>query len=309
MARRRKKGEDHVNHEAWAIPYGDLITLLLAFFVVMYALSSVNEGKFRVLAESLQAAFRGAPMAPEPIQVGRPARGFDPSMLGQPGGLPPLGLAAPRSWADHFGDRDGGPLDGDLAAGDDDAMALLEVERGLQEMADQIQRAMTPLIEEDLIRIRRERFWVEVEINTSLLFDSGSAQIFPEARPILEEVGGILQDLPVRVHVEGFTDDLPISTPAFPSNWELSAGRASSVLRLLAGHGLDPARMAAVGFGEHRPIADNATPEGRQQNRRVVIVVLADERPRAHQASSPDTLHDDIDRDPGPPAVSGGGAP
>ncbi len=293
-----------MNHEAWAIPYGDLITLLLAFFVVMYALSSVNEGKFRVLAESLQAAFRGAPMAPEPIQVGRPARGLDPSVLGQPGGLPTLGLAAPQALADHFGDSP----DGDLGAGDDDAPALLEAERGLREMADQIQRAMTPLIEEDLIRIRRERFWVEVEINTSLLFDSGSAQIFPEARPILEEVGEILRDLPVRVHVEGFTDDVPISTPAFPSNWELSAGRAASVLRLLADHGLDPVRMAAIGFGEHRPIADNGTPEGRQQNRRVVIVVLADERPRAQTASSPKSLHDDLDRRPGPSGPSGGEA-
>ncbi len=308
MARRRKKGEEHVNHEAWAIPYGDLITLLLAFFVVMYALSSVNEGKFRVLAESLQSAFRGAPMAPEPIQVGRPARGLDPSVLNQPLGAPPPGLAAQRSLVEHFGDH-GGLLDRDSAASDEDARALLEIEQGLQEMADKIQRAMTPLIEEDLIRLRRERFWVEVEINTSFLFASGSAQIFAEARPILEELAGILQDLPVRVHVEGFTDDLPISTPAFPSNWELSAGRASSVLRLLADRGLDPTRMAAVGFGEHRPIADNATPEGRQQNRRVVIVVLADERPRAHHAASPATLHEDLDRGSAPPGMSGRGGP
>ncbi|TVP87729.1 MAG: flagellar motor protein MotD [Thioalkalivibrio sp.] len=309
MARRRRKSEEHVNHEAWAIPYGDLITLLLAFFVVMYALSSVNEGKFRVLAESLQSAFRGAPMAPEPIQVGQPARGLDPSVLSQPLGVSPPGLAATRSLAEHFGDRDGGPLDGASAVADDDALALQEIERGLQEMADQIQRAMTPLIEEDLIRLRRERFWVEVEINTSLLFASGSAQIFAEARPILEELAGILQDLPVRVHVEGFTDDLPISTPAFPSNWELSAGRASSVLRLLADRGLDPTRMAAVGFGEHRPIADNATPEGRQQNRRVVIVVLADEPPRVHQTSSPETLHQDLDRGSAPSGASGRGEP
>ena len=287
-----------MNHEAWAIPYGDLITLLLAFFVVMYALSSVNEGKFRVLSESLQAAFRGTPMAPEPIQVGQLARGFDTSPVGQAGTILPVDLAVPRFLSDPDGEweGDGGP--GELSAGDGfDRAALEEIERSFQRMADQIQHAVTPLIEQNLIRVRRERYWLEVEINTSFLFSSGSADIFPEARPILEELAEILSDLPVRVHVEGFTDDVPISTPVFPSNWELSAGRASSVLRLLADRGLDPTRMAAIGFGEHRPIADNDTPEGRQQNRRVVIVVLADQRPRVNDALPADVLRDGLDRE------------
>jgi len=310
MARRKKKAEEHVNHEAWAIPYGDLITLLLAFFVVMYALSSVNEGKFRVLSESLQAAFRGTPMAPEPIQVGQLARGFDTSPVGQAGTILPVDMSVPRFLSDPDGERDGDAGPGELIAGDGfDGAALQEVERGFQQMADQIQRAVTPLIEENLIRFRRERFWVEVEINTSFLFSSGSADIFPEARPTLEELAGILKDLPVRVHVEGFTDDLPISTLVFPSNWELSAGRASSVLRLLADRGLDPTRMAAIGFGEYRPIADNDTPEGRQQNRRVVIVVLADQRPRVHDALSADTLRDGLDREAAAASVSGGQDP
>jgi chemotaxis protein MotB len=295
MAKRRKKGEEHVNHEAWAIPYGDLITLLLAFFVVMYALSSVNEGKFRVLSESLQAAFRGTPMAPEPIQVGQLARGLDTSPVGQAGTILPLDMALPRFLSEQDGDwdEDGGSGEAEF---EESAAMLLEAERGLREMADKIQRAVTPLIDENLIRMRRERFWVEVEINNSFLFESGSAALFPEALPVLGELAEILKDLPVRVHVEGFTDDLPINTPAFPSNWELSAGRASSVLRLLADRGLDPTRMAAIGFGEHRPIAANDTPEGRQQNRRVIIVVLADQRPLAHDAMSPESLRDGMDR-------------
>jgi chemotaxis protein MotB len=308
MAKRRKKGEDHVNHEAWAIPYGDLITLLLAFFVVMYALSSVNEGKFRVLSESLQAAFRGTPMAPEPIQVGQLARGLDTSPVGQAGTILPLDMALPRFLSEQDGDGDQDGRSGE-AEFDGSAAMLLEAERGLREMADKIQRAVTPLIDENLIRMRRERFWVEVEINNSFLFESGSAELFPEALPVLGELAEILKDLPVRVHVEGFTDDLPISTPVFPSNWELSAGRASSVLRLLADRGLDPTRMAAIGFGEHRPITANDTPEGRQQNRRVIIVVLADQRPLAHDALSPENLRDGIDRSVMSERVSGGTDP
>lgn len=296
MGKRRKKHDEHVNHEAWAIPYGDLITLLLAFFVVMYALSSVNEGKFRVLSESLQAAFRGTPMAPEPIQVGRPARGLDTSPVGDAATILPMSMGLPRMLED-LGELEGGL--GDLVRGDGlQQEELMEAERGMRRIADQIELAVTPLIDANLIRMRRERLWIEVEINTSFLFASGSAAIFPEARPILEQLAGILKDLPVRVHVEGFTDDVPISTAAFPSNWELSAGRASSVLRMLVDSGLDPTRMAAIGFGEYRPIADNDTAEGRRQNRRVAIVVLADQRPRMHGAQAPQQLHDDLDRGP-----------
>lgn len=298
-----------MNHEAWAIPYGDLITLLLAFFVVMYALSSVNEGKFRILSESLQAAFRGAPMAPEPIQVGRLARGVDSSPVGDAATMLPITPAIPRFITGFGAEHD---WYGGQETGFGDAFereSWLEVERGLQEIADQIQKAVTPLIEADLIRIRRERFWLEVEINTSFLFASGSAEIFLEARPILGELAGILKDLPVRVNVEGFTDDVPINTPVFPSNWELSSGRASSVLRLLVEEGLDPTRMAAIGFGEHRPVADNATAEGRRQNRRVTIVVLADQRPGVDDASAPLSRYDEIDRTPAAPEASGSRGP
>lgn len=294
MPRRRKRQEEHTNHEAWAIPYGDLITLLLAFFVVMYALSSVNEGKFRVLSESLSAAFRGTPMAPEPIQVGSLARALHTSPAGDAGSIIPMDVAIPRVLLDSSDfdglDPDAGGMSGDEGLREDE---LREAARGMSLIADLIQRAVAPLIDADLIRMRREHFWVEVEINTSLLFASGSAEIFPEARPVLDELSGILEDLPVRVHVEGFTDDVPISTAQFPSNWELSAARASSVLRLLVENGLDPTTMAAIGFGEYRPIADNETPEGRRQNRRVTIVILADHAPRLDRRLDPGALRDD----------------
>ena len=297
MPRRRKRQEEHTNHEAWAIPYGDLITLLLAFFVVMYALSSVNEGKFRVLSESLTAAFRGTPMSPEPIQVGSLARALHSAPAGDAGTIIPMDIARPRALLDPrdfdaFG-RDAGGMSGGEGLREDE---LQEAARGMSLIADLIQRAVAPLIDADLIRMRREHFWVEVEINTSLLFASGSAEIFPAARPVLDELSGILEDLPVRVHVEGFTDDVPISTAQFPSNWELSAARASSVLRMLVENGLDPTTMAAIGFGEYRPIADNETPEGRRQNRRVTIVILADHVPRLDRRLDAGAPRDDRDR-------------
>lgn len=301
---RKKKHEDHVNHEAWAIPYADLMTLLLAFFVVMYAVSSVNEGKFRVLSESIVAAFRGVPMVPDPIQIGQPATTII-ATEGEParktslfefqssGLLAELG-AVDRMWEGIFGD--------DLDAG-----ALAEIAEGMSRIADEIQEAMGALIDADMIRVRRDLFWLEVEINTAILFASGSSELYPAARPILEKLGSILKEFNVRVHVEGFTDTMPISTQVFPSNWELSAGRAATVVRLLAQQGLDPVRMAAIGFGEFRPIADNATAEGRQENRRVTVVVLADRSIRFQDAAGSELLRSDIDRRPAQPVT--GGAP
>jgi chemotaxis protein MotB len=296
MARRKRHHEEHTNHEAWAIPYGDLITLLLAFFVVMYAISSVNEGKFRVLSDSLVAAFRGTPMAPEPIQVGHLARALQSSPAGTFGTIVPMDMEVARmiSEADDSG--------WDLPEGEGGEGLEGDAERlfaeGIDRLAERISAAMMPLIDADLIRMRREQFWIEVEINTELLFASGSAALFPEARPVLDTLSDILRDLPVRINVEGFTDNLPISTPAFPSNWELSGARASSVIRLFAENGLNPAKMAAVGFGEHRPISDNDTPEGRSRNRRVTIVILADFDRRVGEVAQPESLREDVDRGP-----------
>src|SRR5690606_32244737 len=128
----------------------------------------------------------------------------------------------------------------------------------------------------------------EIEINTSVLFPSGRADVSPEARPVLERLGAILAGNPVRTHVEGHTDERPINTLVFPSNWELSAARAARVVRIFQDQGVAPERMAAVGLGEFHPIADNATPSGRQENRRVVIVVMAD-RERVLDRDPPET--------------------
>ena len=280
---RRKKHEEHLNHEAWAIPYGDLITLLLAFFVVMYAVSSVNEGKYRVLADSLVAAFRAPPRSLEPIQVGPYLVRADEELpTGLPRTLVPFevdGRMVPEPQpieveTDRHAPRRPDPGAGDVGQENDSAWVVIE------RLADEVIEAMAPLIEADLIRVQRVSFWLEVEINTNFLFASGSAVVAADAQPAIRRLAQLLAPADVRLQVEGHTDSVPISTAQFPSNWELSAGRAASVVHLLAANGVDPAAMAAVGYGEHRPVADNDTAEGRRQNRRVLIVVLSGKKPQ-----------------------------
>jgi chemotaxis protein MotB len=272
---RRHRHEEHANHEAWAIPYGDLITLLLAFFVVMYAMSSVNEGKYRVLSDSLVAAFRGAPRTLEPIQVGEKTVGsgadihmtiVQQAMLeGQP-----REMLAPLTDSPIM--RQGSRQSPDQAK-NSEAMDSAEA-AALESVAREVEQAMAGLIEKDLIVVRRHGLWVEVEIRTDILFPSGVATLSPSAITVLQQLAATLEPFPNPIRVEGHTDNLPINTRAFPSNWELSAARAASVVHLFMKAGLAPQRLAVIGLGEHRPIQGNDTPEGRNANRRVVLVIL-----------------------------------
>ncbi len=283
MARKRKH-EDHINHEAWAIPYGDLITLLLAFFVVMYAISSINEGKFRVLSDSLQAAFRGTPRSLEPVQMGQKTRGsgadiamtiVQQSMIdGQPrqmleaipmNGAPAQGAGAARyPGAGQTGHAQPLPSDHPIA-------------KQLARVADELETALQSLVDANLVAVRRHEFWLEVEVRTDILFASGEANLSNKAIPALDALAATLSKYPNPVRVEGHTDNRPINTRYYPSNWELSAARAASVVHRFARGGLAPTRLSVIGFGENRPTQSNDTAAGRDANRRVVIVILAGE--------------------------------
>lgn len=276
---RKHKHEEHQNHEAWAIPYGDLVTLLLAFFVVMYAVSSVNEGKYRVLADSLSVALGGPPRALKPVQIGdKPEKGTQTESLFNTVTL--RGFEQERSGIQPNmpGARMGGaePMPGSEpgAAQRREQNASRDSGAELQRMADAVQQAMQDLIDQALVIVRRSEQWLEIEINTDILFASGVAAIGSGAAPVLQRLADILAPFPNTLRIEGHTDDRPIATVAFPSNWELSAARAASVVHLFMRHGVDPARMTVVGLGEHHPVADNASAEGRNRNRRVVVVVL-----------------------------------
>ncbi|MCW8918217.1 MAG: flagellar motor protein MotD [Gammaproteobacteria bacterium] len=266
---RKKRPEEHVNLERWLISYADFITLLFAFFVVMYAISSVNEGKYRVLSDTLNSAFQSPPRTLQPVQVGESGVTGEPSLL-------EAESAAAQPETIDLRQPEEGPVD-DGSAGENGQGGEAG---GLEEIAGNFERALLPLIEKDLINITRSDDWVEVEINSSLLYGSGRAELEDEALPVLRSLAAILRRYPNQIQVEGFTDNLPISTYLFPSNWELSAARAAGVVHLFMRSGVAPERMSAIGFAEFHPIADNATAEGRRKNRRVVLVIMSQKTDR-----------------------------
>jgi chemotaxis protein MotB len=254
---RKKKHEDHVNHEAWAIPYGDLVTLLFALFTVMYAMSSVNEGKFRVLSDAMIAAFNGAPKTMRPVNMGEPEPGK--------GGEKPLIGITPTALIKIKTQDMVTPLPKPQSP--DVPGSLIRMER-------EVQDAMRALIDAKLITVKRESMWLEIEINTDILFPSGSGAFSSSAEPVLDKLAEVLKPFPNPIRVEGHTDDRPIHTGTFPSNWELSAARAASVVHQFTKQGIDPLRLEIVGFGEFHPRQANSSTEGRNANRRVAVLVL-----------------------------------
>lgn len=260
MARRRRRTrvDEEENLDRWLVSYADFITLLFAFFVVMYAVSSLNEGKYKEVTNSLIAAFKNVPRSLEPIQVGEVSRDNKNDVID---------VSTHKDASTSAG--------GEGAASDESNQA--GANNSFREKADNIEESMMELIQMDEVTLRRSDKWLEVEINTRILFSSGDAQLFESAAPVLQKVAGILAPYPNPINVEGFTDNIPISTTQYASNWELSAARAASVVHLFSKAGVEPGRMSAIAYGEFRPIGDNSTVKGRLKNRRVVIAILADD--------------------------------
>ncbi|MCU1715969.1 flagellar motor protein MotD [Pseudomonas sp. 5P_3.1_Bac2] len=237
MARRRYQ-EEHENHERWLVSYADFITLLFAFFVVMYSISSINEGKYKILSDSLDGIFNQPDRSVKPIPVGEEK---------------PRTTEPARSMVDE--------------------PESTTADQTLQSIANKVREAFGDLIKSDQLKVSGNEMWIEIELSSSLLFSSGDAIPNNAAFDIVEKVAKILAPYQNPIQVEGFTDNLPIQTAEFPTNWELSAARAASVVRMLSMEGVNPSRMAAVGYGEFQPVADNVTAGGRARNRRVVLVV------------------------------------
>jgi chemotaxis protein MotB len=239
---RRKAEEEHENHERWLVSYADFITLLFAFFVVMYSISQVNEGKYKVLANSINAAFHAIPGA---------SAGVLPSTV-------PAQPIVPSTKT---------PSEIKL-----EQMKRQNQER-MRNIAQAILQALRPLVKDGKVRVTEGAMGITVEVNASILFQPGESQMQDSAVRSMTTLGQILALTDFPVKVEGYTDNIPINTAQFPSNWELSGARASSVVRLFIENGVAADKLTAIGYAEQRPIADNATPEGRMRNRRVAITM------------------------------------
>jgi chemotaxis protein MotB len=237
-----KKREDHEkeNSERWLLTYSDLITLLMIFFVVMYAMSNVDAQKYQVLSQSLNGAL-------EPSGMGGSGSGGTAS-----GG----GIDVSQALADGKSDQ----VDPELVAAAEEITKLIR-EKNLQ----------------DKVSVSIQERGVVVGLMNTVLFDPGSAQIKPDSVPTLVAIGQIANGVHNYIRIEGNTDDVPQSSPQFPSNWELSVVRATEVLRLMiAQSGVAPDKISAVGYGEYRPSVPNTSAENRTRNRKVDVVILSD---------------------------------
>ncbi|HZW25692.1 MAG TPA: flagellar motor protein MotD [Gallionella sp.] len=240
MARRNKRYE-HDNHDRWLISYADFVTLLFAFFVVMYSISSVNEEKYKSFGEALNSAFNkeagSVPAASGPQEQSR------------------------------------------LFMADRQTLRLGEQQRRIQahmkSLSTGLSQVMSNLIDQRQVSINQTKRGVEIDISASALFRTGEAALQPGTLDVLRQVAAVLSKEELPIEVEGHTDDVPIATAQFPSNWELSSARASSVVRQLVESGVPAKRLAVVGLASNQPLAPNDSPEGRAMNRRVTITILS----------------------------------
>lgn len=253
MSRRRPSTDISINHERWLVSYADFITLLFAFFVVMYSISQVSESKYRVLSATLTEIFNEPKRALEPIQMGELSRSTKAELT-------------PDEIMNHNPKSQG----------------AFDKTADLPQLSDQFTEQFADLIDDKVVQVNSNEYWLQISLNNSILFSLGSVKPTLEARSVLAEVADLLRGFNNPIQVEGYTDNIAVSSKQFPSNWELSTARASAALKVLVEHGISPQRLAAVGYGEYQPIAENETPEGRAQNRRIVLMIAREkaQRPR-----------------------------
>jgi chemotaxis protein MotB len=248
MARRRRHDEDAERPDRWLVSYADLITLLFAFFVVMYAISQVSESKYRVLSDALVQAFQSQSRPAEPD-------------------------AQPETPRAPLGTERGGIVG--TALGPAEERALREALARMKVLAGELTTLLDPLVTQGLVRVSETRQGLVIEMNANALFRSGQASIEPAASETLAQVARKLAGTRSAIRVEGHTDDVPIATAAFASNWELSAARAAAVVRLFVESGIPASRLTAIGHADNQPVEPGVSPEARARNRRVTVTVSA----------------------------------
>ena len=266
MRKRRNfdQQEYRENHDRWLVSYADFITLLFAFFVVMYAISSVNENKYRVLSGSLVSAFkRNASDSNQPSAINPSSIVTEPELESE-------------SESEPEPDPEISLIEKEPNLNEQETKRYVKQQK-MQDMANDIMQVLAPLVQDGRVSVTQSVQGITIEINASVLFSTGHAQLAESSEQTLRAVAEVVRGHEHEIHVEGHTDNMPIHTIYFPSNWELSTARASSVVRLFIENGVDPRRLTALGYGENRQVASNETSEGRARNRRVTIMILSNE--------------------------------
>ncbi|HLQ77926.1 MAG TPA: flagellar motor protein MotB [Terriglobia bacterium] len=255
---RKKKHAEHVNHERWLVSYADFITLLFAFFVVMFAASNSDHKKAGQVAQAVQGAFHDLAL-------------FEPSgkviPLYDEGGVPSTTTSIVGNMRSGFTATEVVPAGG---RGEASKAATIP------EVKAQIEKALKEQLENKSVSVKQDERGLTISLSEAGFFAAGSAVMQPKGADVLQQIVANLMPLPNPVRVEGHTDNTPIHTAQFPSNWELSTARATHVLQFLIESKIPPERMSAVGYGEYRPVASNNDVEGRATNRRVDVVILGD---------------------------------
>jgi chemotaxis protein MotB len=256
-AERRRRNQDtkKENGERWVISYADFMTLLLATFVVLYAVSSINVSRYRAAAEALSAVFTGKVIVPDRGTGANP----DGMFQNQPAPVPKpvVKLNTPQKGVPNVSEK------------------IRERIAKLDQAYKNLSNLLKDVIDKGQVHIAHNGLSVVIDISASVLFDSGKADLTTSALGVIDQIGVVLKDQPYSIQVNGFTDNAPIHTAQFNSNWELSAMRAISVVRRFVNDGVDPSRLVGAGYGEYHPVAGNETPEDKAKNRRVSIVVVS----------------------------------
>lgn len=246
--RGRQKPAEHAHLDRWLVSYADFITLLFAFFVVLYASSRSDQTKQSQIARSIEAAFQALGLFPSSV----PAR--------------------ERSGALADGRDPAAPVNVILG---DDLSASPEVRQDLDRLHARLTGLLANQIEQHVVALRVGRDGLVISLREAGFYDSGSATPHTQSKPTLDKIAETIMATPYDLRIEGHTDNVPIHTAQFASNWELSTARATNLAKsFIVDHGIAPARLSAAGFAEFHPVASNETAEGRSQNRRVDIIVL-----------------------------------
>ncbi len=269
--RRRQKG--HGSHDRWLVSYADFITLLFAFFVVLYATSKADQQKQARVANSIDSAFRSLGLFPNPSKQ---------TLEADPSRTPP---------------HPDGPVSPTNIVMGEQLLASPAVQQDFERIRKELEGLLSGQIAQHVVSVRMGRDGLIISLREAGFYDSGSDAPHPDSMATVNAITSAIASTPYDIRVEGHTDNIPIHTPQFASNWELSTARATRMTRIfVVDHNFAPYRLSASGYAEFHPVTSNDTADGRGQNRRVDIIVLPrttavpNDSPNAKPVAGPDPL-------------------